>query len=258
MTNFTSSSAHRRSRLAQSMRCASPLPGHLTSMILTTPAARWRRSMSARLDQHGLARGRAAPHQRIDLFLQERLAAGHLNQRAADSRSTAAITVVQRHLPALVKGVRRVAPRAAQVAGRQAHEHTGPPGMRRLALDRVKDFVDGQHGNSDYRLRLRTTDYDYGLQTTGHGLQAARSYNCCHAPHRHLRVELPHRQGHLERRLLPSAAGTRSSVQGLRRALVLRRALRHGRSELELLRAAAARGEPRLGGADADADSSSR
>ena len=65
-------------------------------------------------------------------------------------------------------------------------------------------------------------------------------------------LELPHRQGHLERRLLPAAKrGRGSSVRGLRRALLLRRALRHRGSELQLLRAAAARGEPGLGGADA-------
>src|SRR4029078_4580603 len=72
----------------------------------------------------------------------------------------------------------------------------------------------------------------------------------CHAPHRDLRLELPHRQGHVERRLLPSEAGTRIVGARLRRARLLRRALRHGGSELELLRASTARGEPRLGGAD--------
>src|SRR5580765_811882 len=74
----------------------------------------------------------------------------------------------------------------------------------------------------------------------------------CDASHRDLGVELRHRQGHLERRLLPCEAGTRIIGGRLRRARLLRRALRHRGSELQLLRAPAARGEPRLGGADTD------
>ena len=49
----------------------------------------------------------------------------------------------------------------------------------------------------------------------------------------------------------PPRKGRASSVPGLRRARLLRRALRHRRGELELLRHASARGQPRLGAAHA-------
>ena len=56
------------------------------------------------------------------------------------------------------------------------------------------------------------------------------------------------RARHVERRLLPASART---TEGLRRARVLRRAFRYRRGELDVLRAAARGGQPRLGGADA-------
>ena len=72
------------------------------------------------------------------------LSAGELDGRAP-IRLDAADHFVHRHLAAFVKGIRRVAPSAAQIAGRQAHEHTGPAGVRGLALNRMKDLVDRQH-----------------------------------------------------------------------------------------------------------------
>ncbi len=83
-------------------------------------------------------------HQRIDVGLQQRLAAGHLDDRAA-ARLDIGHHLVHAHLAALVEGVRRVAPAAAQVAGRQAHEDARPAGVGRLALDRVEDLVDREH-----------------------------------------------------------------------------------------------------------------
>src|SRR5262245_57257780 len=72
-----------------------------------------------------------------------------------------------------------------------------------------------------------------------------------HAPDWHLRLELPHRQRHVERRLLSAAKGPRLLREGLRRALLLRGALRYRGSEFQLLRGAASGGEPGLGPADA-------
>src|SRR5205823_14962480 len=45
----------------------------------------------------------------------------------------------------LVEGVRRIAPRAAQIAGGQTHEYARAAGARRFALDRIEDLVDRQH-----------------------------------------------------------------------------------------------------------------
>ena len=69
-------------------------------------------------------------------------------------------------------------------------------------------------------------------------------------PHRHVGLELPAGQGHVERHLLSASRRARGRRR-LRRAGVLRRALRHRRSELDLLRPAAVRGDARLGRAHA-------
>ena len=93
---------------------------------------------------HRRAAGQQPLHQRIDVVLQQRLAAGDLDERAAvalDRRDH----LVDRHLAPFVERVGRVAPRAAQVAGRQPHEHARAPGAGRLALNRMEDLVDGQH-----------------------------------------------------------------------------------------------------------------
>ena len=55
--------------------------------------------------------------------------------------------------------------------------------------------------------------------------------------HRHFRLELPGRPGHVERRLLSARA---RRPERLRRARLLRRALRHGRGEFHVLRTAEA------------------
>ena len=119
--------------------------------MLTVPAG---------FEQHRLARVEQSLHQRIDVLLQQRLAAGNLDQSDTRTPSTSRDDLVERHLPAFVKRVRRVAPRAAQVARGQAHEDARPPGVRRLALDRVEDLVDRQH--RDAMLQL----YASGLYNT--------------------------------------------------------------------------------------------
>ena len=103
--------------------------------------------------------------------------------------------------------------RAAQIARGQPHEHARPAGVRRLALDRMEDFVDRQHGLSHYSM----------------------SHGRARPAHRHQRLELSVRPRHVERHLLPALARPR---EGLRRAVVLRRALQHGRSEFHVLRPA--------------------
>ena len=65
---------------------------------------------------------------------------------------------------------------------------------------------------------------------------------------RHLGLELPHRPRHVERRVLPCRPLEAGGHGGVRRAALLRRALRHGRGELVVLRHAAARGDARMGG----------
>ena len=83
----------RRSRLAQCIRCDFAAAGTFDVDDLDD-RRRARRSMltvSAGLDQHRLARRQQPLHQRIDVLLQQRLAARDLHQRAAVA-STAAIT----------------------------------------------------------------------------------------------------------------------------------------------------------------------
>src|SRR5262249_37874650 len=91
-------------------------------------------------------------HQRVDIVLQQRLAAGDLDQGALvaiDHRQH----LVNRHLAPFVERVRRVAPRAAEVAGGEPPEDAGTPRVGRLPLNRMEDLVDRQHGTSNRRAR---------------------------------------------------------------------------------------------------------
>ena len=210
----------RCARLLQSFLSASPLPGHFTSMIRITPAGTCGdAAMAAGLEQHGLARLEQALHQRIHVLLQQRLAAGDLDERAA-VRLDLGHHLVHAHLAAFVERVRRVAPAAAQVAGGQADEHARPAGVGRLALNRVEDLVDRSASVAKSSLMVDPACYSRMLA------------------HRHVRLELPHRQGHVERHLLPAARGPRARV---RRAALLRRALQHRRGQHHVLRPAARR-----------------
>ena len=135
-----------RSRFAQWFFADSPLPGHFTSTIRITSAGtsamlRW----PAGFEHHDMAAVEELLHQRIDVRLQQRLAARDLDiwQPMA---STCCHHVIHADLAPFVKRVRRVAPRAPEVAGGQPDEHARPAGVSRLALDRVEDLVDGQHG----------------------------------------------------------------------------------------------------------------
>ena len=53
--------------------------------------------------------------------------------------------LIHRHPASFVKRVRRVAPRTTQVAGGQADEDAGTPGVRRFSLNRMENLVDRQH-----------------------------------------------------------------------------------------------------------------
>jgi hypothetical protein len=84
------------------------------------------------------------PVSSITVLLQQRLAAGDLDERtcvSVDSREH----IVDRHLPAFMECVRRVAPRTAQIAGRQPDEHAQTAGVGRFALNRMEDLVNRQH-----------------------------------------------------------------------------------------------------------------
>jgi hypothetical protein len=100
--------------------------------------------VSASLDQDRLAGRQQLFHQRIDIALQQRLSTGNLHEIAGVSLD-ARHDVIHRHLPAFGKGIRRIAPRAPEIAGRQAHEDAGASGVGRFPLDGVKDFVDREH-----------------------------------------------------------------------------------------------------------------
>ena len=99
--------------------------------------------MAAGLEHDAPARGQQTVHQRIHLVLQQRLAAGNLDERAAMPIDLGH-HLVHRHLAPFVERVRRVAPGTAEVARRQPHEHAGLAGARRFALDGVEDLVDGE------------------------------------------------------------------------------------------------------------------
>ena len=73
--------------------------------------------------------------------LQQRLAARHLDQRAAETADFLH-NLLERHFVSFVEGVFRVAISAAQVAESEAHEDTGQTGPSALALHRLVDFVD--------------------------------------------------------------------------------------------------------------------
>ena len=95
--------------------------------------------------QHYLAAVSQQPLQQVDdLRLHEGLAAGDLHQAAAVRRHPLHY-LIYRHILALVEGVLGVAPRAPQIAACQAHEDARPPGVGRLPLNTVEDFVYLQH-----------------------------------------------------------------------------------------------------------------
>ena len=100
--------------------------------------------MPAGFEQHRAAAVEQTLHQRIDIVLEQRLAAGDLDELAAVLLDLMH-DLVERPLATLVKRVGSVAPRTAEVACGQPDEDARPPGARRLALDRVEDLVDRQH-----------------------------------------------------------------------------------------------------------------
>ena len=66
--------------------------------------------------------GEETVHERIDIFLQQRLSARDLDERTPVLLHLGD-DIVYLSLRALVERVRRVAPRAAKVAGGETHEH---------------------------------------------------------------------------------------------------------------------------------------
>ena len=114
--------------------------------------------LAARLDEHRLARVAQLAQQRADAGLEQRLSAGQLHERRAEGER-ARQHVLAGHARAAVEGLRRVAPHAAQVAARRAHEGAGQPGERRFALDARVDLVDDErvflHGASSRDLGHR-------------------------------------------------------------------------------------------------------
>src|SRR6186713_2119943 len=103
--------------------------------------------MTTGFEQDGLPHLHERLHQRVDSLLQEGLSTGYLDQRALVALDLTQ-DVLEAALATLVKRVRRIAPRAAQVAGREAHEDARPASIRGLALDGMEDFVNRQHPES--------------------------------------------------------------------------------------------------------------
>ena len=83
-------------------------------------------------------------HEREDLGLEQRLAAGDLDERRRPGRRARSTTSSSVEGLALVEGVRRVAIAAAEVAGGQPDEDAGQPGEGALALEAPVDLVDHQ------------------------------------------------------------------------------------------------------------------
>ena len=98
---------------------------------------------AARLEQDRVAGVGEHRHQRQHIFLQERLAAGDLDQRATVRRDRID-DFGQRLFLALVKGVFGIAIGAAQIAESQPHEDTRPTRPGALALDGAIDLVNRQ------------------------------------------------------------------------------------------------------------------
>ena len=133
--------------------------------------------MAAGLQHHGSSGGEEPIHQRVDVFLEQRLAAGNLHQRRS-VRLDGADDLVHGHLVPLVERVRRVAPAAAEVAGGQPDEHAELPRARRLALDRMKNLVDRQHrrfllsyryGQADVLYQAHLNDLQKCQKFSGYG-----------------------------------------------------------------------------------------
>jgi hypothetical protein len=92
ITNLTSSRGVSRSRFGQWFFAASPLPGHFTSTTRTTSSGtrsmlRWPPVSSSTVWPR-----EELPHQRIDVLLQERLAAGVISTTGQPNASTSDTT----------------------------------------------------------------------------------------------------------------------------------------------------------------------
>src|SRR5262249_27583631 len=102
--------------------------------------------VSAGLEQNGASAMEQCLHERIHLLLEQRLAAGHLDERAVVSIHSGKHGI-DGLLRSLVERVRRVAPRTSQVAGGEAHEDARTPRIARLALHRVEDLVNREQSS---------------------------------------------------------------------------------------------------------------
>ena len=114
-------------------------------------------TMAAGLDEDFVALLNERLHQRIDVRLEHRLAAGQLDQLAVEPGHFGD-DGLDGHLVAFGEGIRRVAPRAAQIARREADEDARAPDVRGLALNRQVDLVDRQHGRARLFCHLRCDD----------------------------------------------------------------------------------------------------
>ena len=77
--------------------------------------------------------------------------------------------IVDGHPATFGERIRRVAPRASQVAGGEADEHARPTGVRRLALNRVEQLHHRQRADATRRRLDRSSrgcDVSHGATTT--------------------------------------------------------------------------------------------
>ena len=107
---------------------------------------------AAGLDQHGDVQVAEAAHQRVHVFLQQRLTAGDLDERQRVAQLAGEVALflefsddlIDGHCLAAGERVRGVAVGAAEVAAGEADEGARQPGKGALALDAQVDFMNQQ------------------------------------------------------------------------------------------------------------------
>ena len=134
----------RRSRFSGRLACSMPLPGALTSTILTT---RGSTRSSGTWPPVSSSTVRPASRSRSIRGYTPSCSRGSppvTSTRSVPRARTRRGRLVDRHLGAAVEGVGRVAPDATQRAAGQPDERARQSGARRLSLDRLEDLRDAE------------------------------------------------------------------------------------------------------------------
>ncbi len=122
---------------------------------------------AAGFEQHLVALGDQALHQRHNGGLEQRFAPGDLDQLARVGPDPVQHLFHRGRLP-LVEGVGCVTPDAPQVAARQTHEYARAPDVGGLSLNGKEDLVDDEpHGTHFTPRHLRTRRTCQGARLRG-------------------------------------------------------------------------------------------